>query len=53
MINISRKKFDGEMKLTTTRAPTHITIKELRDELNLSKILLTTGKKNQTEGPLV
>ena len=37
MINISRKKFDGGMKLTTTRAPTHITIKELRDELKLVK----------------
>jgi hypothetical protein len=37
MINISRKKFDGGMKLTMTRAPTQITIKELRDELNLVK----------------
>ena len=37
MIDISRKKFDGEMKLTMTRAPTNITIKELRDELNLVK----------------
>jgi len=37
MINISRKKFDGGMKLTTTRAQTHITIKELRDELKLVK----------------
>jgi hypothetical protein len=37
MIDISRKKFDGGMKLTMTRAPTHITIKELRDELNLVK----------------
>ena len=37
MINISRKKFDGGMKLTMTRAPTHITIKELRDQLKLVK----------------
>ena len=37
MIDISRKKFDGEMKLTMTRAPTHITIKELRDQLKLVK----------------
>jgi hypothetical protein len=37
MIDILRKKFDGEMKLTMTRAPTNITIKELRDELNLVK----------------
>ena len=37
MIDISRKKFDGEMKLQRTRAPTHITIKELRDELKLVK----------------
>jgi len=37
MINISRKKFDGEMRLTTTRTQTHITIKELRDELKLVK----------------
>ena len=37
MIDISRKKFDGGMKLTMTRAPTHITIKELRDQLKLVK----------------
>ena len=37
MIDISRKKFDGEMKLTVTRAPTQETIKELRDELKLVK----------------
>ena len=37
MIDFSRKKFDGEMKLTVTRAPTQETIKELRDELKLVK----------------
>ena len=37
MIGISRKNFDSEMKLTMTRAPTHITIKELRDQLKLVK----------------
>ena len=37
MIDISRKKFDGEMKLQRTRAHTHSTIKELRDELKLVK----------------
>ena len=35
MIDFSRKNFHGEMKLTVTRAPTHKTIKELRDELKL------------------
>ena len=37
MIDLSRKNFHGEMKLTVTRAPTHKTIKELRDELKLVK----------------
>ena len=37
MIDLSRKKFDGEMKLTVTRAPTQETIKELRRELVLVK----------------
>ena len=37
MIDFSRKNFHGEMKLTVTRAPTHKTIKELRDELKLVK----------------
>jgi len=37
VIGISRKNFDSEMKLTMTRAPTHITIKELRDQLKLVK----------------
>ena len=37
MIDVYRKNFHGEMKLTVTRAPTNKTIKELRDELKLVK----------------
>ena len=37
MIDFERKKFNDEMKLTTTCAQTNITIKELRDELKLIK----------------
>ena len=35
MFNIARKQFHDEMRLTVTRAPTHETIIELRDQLKL------------------
>ena len=35
MFNIMRKQFHDEMRLTVTRAPTHETIIELRDQLKL------------------
>ena len=37
MIDFSRKKFNDEMKLTVTRAQTHTTVKELREQLKLVK----------------
>ena len=33
MYNITRKKYNGEMKFTVTRAFTHKTVAELREEL--------------------
>jgi hypothetical protein len=45
MIDLSRKKFDGEMKLTVTRAPTQETIKELRHELGLVKNIVDYWKE--------
>jgi hypothetical protein len=45
MIDLSRKKFDGEMKLTVTRAPTQETIKELRRELGLVKNIVDYWKE--------
>ena len=33
MLDITRKKYSGEMKFTFTRALTHKTIAELREEL--------------------
>ena len=45
MIDLSRKKFDGEMKLTVTRAPTQETIKELRRELVLVKNIVDYWKE--------
>ena len=45
MIELSRKKFDGEMKLTVTRAPTQETIKELRRELGLVKNIVDYWKE--------
>ncbi|MGB1805590.1 MAG: hypothetical protein ACPHLM_07135 [Candidatus Pseudothioglobus sp.] len=35
MFNMARKQFHDEMRLTVTRAPTHETIIELRDQLKL------------------
>ena len=35
MLNMARKQFHDEMRLTVTRAPTHETIIELRDQLKL------------------
>ena len=35
MFNMARKQFHDEMRLTVTRAPTHQTIIELRDQLKL------------------
>ena len=35
MFNVARKQFHDEMRLTVTRAPTHETISELRDQLKL------------------
>ena len=49
MIDISRKKFNGEMKLTVTRAPTHATIKELRDELKLVKNIADYWEEKSNE----
>ena len=33
MLDITRKKYSGEMKFTVTRALTHKTVAELREEL--------------------
>ena len=35
MFNMERKQFHDEMRLTVTRAPTHDTIIELREQLKL------------------
>jgi ABC-type arginine transport system ATPase subunit len=45
MIDLSRKKFHDEMKLTVTRAPTQETIKELRHELGLVKNIVDYWKE--------
>ena len=49
MIDFSRKNFDGEMKLTVTRAPTQETIIELRHELGLVKNIVDYWKEKSNK----
>ena len=53
MYGITRKKYSGEMKFTFTRALTHKTITELREELLRVKTLLITGKISPIKEHLV
>ena len=49
MIDLSRKMFHDEMKLTVTRAPTQETIKELRHELGLVKNIVDYWKEKSNK----
>ena len=53
MLDITRKKYIGEMKFTVTRRLTHKTVAELRDELTCVKNIVDYWEEKSIKEHLV